>query len=392
MEFCLLGPLAVRADGVVVPITPGKQRAVLAGLLLKAGQVVPVEELAETLWGSAEPPSARVTVQNYVMRLRHALGDAGRARIITRPGGYLIRAGAGELDVTRFEALVEAARAAAWDGSWDTAADQARTALALWRGEPLADVQSEVLALRQVPRLTEMRLRATETRIDADLHLGRDGDVIAELRQLVAASPLRERLRALLMLALCREGRRGEALAAYRHARRVLIDELGVEPGLELRELHQQILTADPVLAVAASRWTGADGRGPAVPRQLPGAVADFTGRATELAALDRLLDRVGETTPTTIVISAIAGTAGVGKTALAVHWAHRVAPRFPDGQLYVNLRGYDPDQPMSAADALAGFLRALGVPGQDIPARHRGTRRPLPQPAGWEADAGRAG
>jgi DNA-binding SARP family transcriptional activator len=403
MEFCLIGPLTVRCDGAAVPVAPGKQRAVLAALLLDAGRVVPVDELAEALWGPEPPASARVTVQNYVMRLRKALGDAGRDLITTQPGGYLISVPPpGEVDVARFAALVCAARSAARAGAWDAAAAGSRAALALWRGEPLSDVGSEALARREVPRLAELRLQALEARIEADLQAGRQAEAIAEAQALAAEHPLRERLHALLMLALHRDGRSGEALAAYQQARRVLVAELGAEPGTGLRKLHQQILAADPLLAgsrpgrraagapesgprpegagtgpggVGAGGVgpggvrPGAGGAGPVVPRQLPGAVPQFAGRAAELAALTALLDRAGGRAGETMVISAISGTAGVGKTALAVRWAHQVADRFPDGQLYVNLRGYDPDQPVSAADALAGFLSALGVAGPDIPA-----------------------
>jgi DNA-binding SARP family transcriptional activator/Flp pilus assembly protein TadD len=368
-EFCLLGPLAVRRGDTLVAVGPGKQRAVLAALLLNAGRVVAVAELAEALWGTAPPPSARVTVQNYVKRLRQALGDTNRTRIGTRPGGYVIGVGAGELDVARFEELLGEARAAARDGSWDTAAARARAALALWRGEPLTDAGLELLAAREVPRLTELRLQALEIRINTDLHLGRHTEVTTELCQLASAYPLREKLHALLMLALYRNGRSAEALAAYRHARHVLIDELGIEPGAELRDLHQQILAADPALAAPPAAVPVQNRPGAVVPRELLAPVAHFAGRTRELAALTRLLDRVGAETPGAIVISAIGGTAGVGKTALAVRWAHQVADRFPDGQLYVNLRGYDLGQPMPASDALAGFLRSVGVPGQAIPA-----------------------
>ena len=176
----------VRIGGVVVPVQKGKQRALLAALLLNAGRAVSLDELAEALWGPDPPPSARVTIQNYVMRLRKALGDTGTSRIGTLPSGYAIQADASELDVARFEDLLSAARAAARAGRWQDAADQARSAVSLWRGDPLADVGSELLADREVPGLAEMRLQALETRIDADLHLGRHADVITELRRLVA--------------------------------------------------------------------------------------------------------------------------------------------------------------------------------------------------------------
>ena len=376
LEFCLLGPVVVRSGGVALPVPRGRQRAVLAVLLLNAGRVVSVGEIAETLWGPAPLPSAPATVRNYVKRLRRVLGDADQARIVTRSPGYAIRVDPAELDVARFEALLDGARTAARGGSWATAADQARAALALWRGEPLADVESEALAIREIPRLAELRLQAAELRIDAELRLGRHGVVIAELERMAAAHPLREHLHALLMRALYRDSRQAEALAAYQRARRVLVDELGAEPGAELRELHRQVLTSGPGVAGADSGQLPPGGArpaggspGPVAPRELPGPVPQFVGRAAELAVLTGMLDQASARRPRTLVISAIAGMAGVGKTALAMQWAHQVADRFPDGQLHVNLRGYDPGQPMPAADALAGLLRSLGVAGQDIPA-----------------------
>jgi DNA-binding SARP family transcriptional activator len=362
-EFCLLGPLQVCSDGVVVPISQGKLRALLAALLLNANRPVSVDELAGALWGPDPPATARVGVQNYVMQLRRTLGNAG-TRIVTQSHGYQIRVQDDELDVARFETLARDARAAVAAGNWPEAANHAAVALGLWRGEPLSDIDSDLLAARELPRLAELRLQALEIRIDADLRLGRHREVISELKQLVVAHPLRERLHGLLMLALYRDGRQGESLEAYQRARAILVDELGTEPGAELQGLHQQVLTADRALAAPAA-GTGTSG---VVPQELPAPVGHFTGRATELAALTRLIELSGGQS-STLVISAIGGTAGVGKTALAVHWAHRVADRFPDGQLYVNLRGYDPDQPMPAADALAGLLTSLGVPGQNIPA-----------------------
>jgi DNA-binding SARP family transcriptional activator/tetratricopeptide (TPR) repeat protein len=378
-EFCLLGPLLVRRGGVPVPVPPGKQRALLAALLLSAGQVVPVNELVEVLWGSGSPPSARASLQNHVMRLRKSLAGTGDSRIATEPDGYQLTVRAGELDLDRFESSLAAAREAARTASWADAAAALRTGLSLWRGQPLADVPSDALVRREAPRLAELRLQALEARVDADLHLGRHGEVTIELRQLVAAHPLRERLHGLLMIALYRDGQQGSALAAYQAARQVLLDELGTEPGPDLRHLQQQILTADPALAVPvlAEKIGGSAGAGPpprqhsepAVPRQLPGAAAYFAGRGAELAALTGMLDQAAQAGGT-VVISAIAGTAGIGKTTLAVHWAHQVADRFPDGQLHVNLRGFDPSgTPLTAAEAVRLFLDGLGVAPERIPA-----------------------
>jgi DNA-binding SARP family transcriptional activator len=366
-EFGLLGTLLVRRGGVTLPVTPGKQRALLAALLLSADRVVSLDELTEVLWGAAPPASARVSVQNHVMRLRKALGDG--ARIRTQARGYQIRVDASELDVSRFEAHLAAAREAARVGSWETAAGRARAGLALWRGEPLADVDSDLLATRVIPRLGELRLQAVETRVDADLHVGRHREVIGELRHLAGAHPLRERLHGLLMLALYRDGRQAEALAAYARAREILVDELGTEPGSGLRELHRQILDGDPAMDPPAQAPGSSTPLAPSVPRELPAAVSGFTGRTAELAALARILDEPVADSPGTVVISAIGGTAGVGKTALALHWAHLVADRFAGGQLYVNLRGFDPSGvPMPAAEAVRGFLDALGVAPDRIP------------------------
>lgn len=249
VEFGVLGPFSVRCDGDHVHIPRGKQRALLAALLLRPGRVVSVDDLSEVLWGAAPPLSARVTLQNYVKRLRAMLGDAGHLRIGTVPPGYLIRIEPGELDAERFESLLATGRAAIRAGEWETAARRLREGLALWRGEPLDGVPSPALALTDVPRLTELRMQALEARIDADLHLGRNAEVVPELCKLTAEHPLRERLHALLMLALYRDCRQGDALAAYQAVRGVLVRELGAEPGPELRALHQKILAHDAALA-----------------------------------------------------------------------------------------------------------------------------------------------
>src|SRR5215813_1171399 len=368
MEFCLLGPLVVWRDASEMPIQPGKQRVLLAALLLNANRVMTFEELTETLWETDPPPSARVTLQNYVKRLRRALGDADRNRISTQQRGYMINIDAGEIDVDRFRGLLANAREAGKSGSWARAALDARAALSLWRGEPLTNVNSDLLTLLVTPQFTEMRLEALEVRIDADLHAGQHAAVISELRQLAAAYPLRERLHALLMLALYRDGRQAEALTAYQNARRVLVEELGIEPGPELRHMFQQILTALPA-AAAADPGSAAPDNGQQVPRQLPTSIWSFAGRAAELAVLSGLLDRVGDDVPRAPVIVVISGSAGVGKTALAVRWAHDVVERFPDGQLYANLRGFHvTGTPAAPASAILWFLDALGVPADQVP------------------------
>ena len=252
MEFGLLGPLVVRAGGSRVTVSAGKQRVLLAALLLRANEVVGAGELAQAVWEGQPPETARVTLQNYVKRLRQALGPLGYQRIVTRPAGYLIEVMPGELDITRFTELQAAAVSAArTGGSWDVVSAKLSEALGLWRGRPLADVPSGVLVAGAVPRLTEMRLEALEARVEADLHLGRHREVVAEVRGLAAAEPLRERLAELLMLALYRSGQQASALEAYRQVRRHLVEQIGIEPGPGLRELNQRILRSDRTLLLA---------------------------------------------------------------------------------------------------------------------------------------------
>ena len=377
MWFGVLGPLLVRDGESVIGVPAARQRVLLAALLLRPSAVVPADALADMMWDGVPPAGAETTLRSHVMRLRRALGPGAGARVVTRYPGYLIEASDGEVDLLRFRQLCREGGAAARAGEWAWAWEVLTEALELWRGEPLADVPSDRLRRDEVPGLEELRLQALEWRMDAGLQKGFHAELATELRSLTVRHPLRERFHGQLMLTLVRCGRQAEALEAYQRAREVVVDELGAEPGTGLRDLHQQILTGDPALAAPSPAPVAAGGSGTVTPRELPAPVSHFAGRADELAALTGLLGQSGEQTPGTIVISAIGGTAGVGKTALAVQWAHHVADRFPDGQLYVNLRGYDPDQPMPAADALAGFLRALGVPGQDIPAEEaeRATR-----------------
>ncbi len=369
MWFGILGPLLVRDGDAVADVPAARQRVLLAALLVHAGRAVPADALAEVVWDGAPSAGAAVTLRSHVSRLRRALGPGAGARVVTRYPGYLVEAGQEEVDLLRFACLCREGGAAMRAGAWARAHEMLGEALGLWRGAALADIPSQLLHRDEAPRLEQLRLQALEWRTDAGLHLGGHAELVPELQSLVARHPLRERFHAQLMLALYRCGRQAQALAAYQHARRVLVEELGADPGTELRELHKQILAADPALAIPEPGTSACGGAVPTVPRELPAGVPHFTGRADELTALTGLLDRPGGEMPGTVVISAIGGSAGVGKTALAVHWAHQVAEHFHDGQLYVNLCGYDPGRPVPAADALAGFLRALGVSGQDIPA-----------------------
>lgn len=365
MQFGLLGSLSVCHGDVEVAVPAARQRVLLAALVLRAGEVVPADELAEAVWDGKPPAGAAVTLRSYVRRLRQVLGPVLGSRIATRSPGYLIIADEAEVDLRRFEALCRSGGADVSARIWPRASDRLAQALGLWRGAPLADVPSHVLHGAEVPRLEQLRLQATEWRIEADLHLGRHGVLVPELQAMAAAHPLRERFHVQLMLALHRCDRRAEALAAYRQARGTLASELGIEPGPELRQLHQRILTSDRDPDLAAPSGPGP----PPVPRQLPAPARHFVGRTDQLQALNGLLEEAGGMGHT-VVISAIGGTAGVGKTALALHWAHQVAGHFPGGQLFINLRGFGSSgPPVTPAQAIRGFLESLAVPPERIPA-----------------------
>jgi DNA-binding SARP family transcriptional activator/tetratricopeptide (TPR) repeat protein len=345
-------------------------RALLAVLLWRANQPVPVDELAELVWDGAPPRGAAEATRALVMRLRRGLDKRAAARIVTRAPGYFIEVSGDELDASRFEALTWEAGAAVRAGRRAQAARAAAEALGLWRGMPLVDIPSQLLRDQWVPHLEQLQVQALDWRIEGDLHDGRHDQLIPELWDLTARHPLREHLHGQLMLALYRCGRQAEALAAYQRTRQVLAGELGVEPGPALRELHQRILSADPALAVAEPARSAAAEPQRVTPRELPSAVPGFTGRSAELRALTGLLDRSGTQGAEPIVITAIGGTAGVGKTALALQWAHQVAPKFVDGQLYVNLRGFGPSgTPVASGEAIRGFLDALGVAPDRVPA-----------------------
>ena len=321
MEFGVLGALHLTVDGRPVPIGSARQRAVLAALLRSANQTVSIPRLIGAVWGDHPAGSAQSLVHTYVWRLRTLLTENGERRLLTAPTGYRLRVEPGELDSAEFQRLAAEGAAALSDGDASQAAATLRAALALWRGEPFADVvQHDSEHTAEVHRLAEARIAAWEDRIEADLLLGRHEGLAAELRQLAVCHPLRERIAGQLMLACYRSGRQGDALAAYARIRNELVAELGTEPGPELRELHQRILRADPALSAGPA---GRRSAGPAVPRQLPAPPAHFAGREAELKALTRLLEldlRAGGAG--TVVISAIGGGASIGKTTLALWWA----------------------------------------------------------------------
>jgi DNA-binding SARP family transcriptional activator len=353
MEFRLLGPVEVLEDsGRRIEVAANRQRVLLAALLLQPNRVVAAQDLVDTLWESELPARPRSALQTYVSRLRTMLGGP---IIRTEHAGYLISVSPGDVDLTRFRSLV-----AESSGRTDPAerAELLTDALAMWRGDPLAGLSAGALIRDAVPVLTEERLHATESLLAAQLELGHHAQVTAELTGLTRRHPLREPLWALLMQAQIRAGRPADALATFSEASRRLADELGLDPGPALRRLHQAVLATDARAARTPRE---------VIPHQLPTVGRGFVGRDQELADLDRVL--LGSTGQVA-TIAVISGTAGVGKTALAVRWAERAGSAFPDGQLYVNLRGFDPSGDLvTSEDALRGFLDALQVTPGRIPA-----------------------
>ena len=379
MRFSLLGPIQARGDdGGVLEIRGTLRRTLLAALLLHADTVVSQDRLTDWLWGGEQPASAAASLYNHLMRLRQALGEGGE-RISAVPPGYLIHVAPGELDLQVFARRRESAARAASLGRWAAAEQEYAAALGLWRGEPLADVPA-LAGHPLVQRLEEDRLLVTGGLIEARLNLGRPDEVIGELVALTARYPLRETFHSQLMLALYRAGRRAEALDTYLELRRALVDELGVEPSAEISELNQRILDSAEELARTASPASADAVAAPpiagAARRQLPADTRLFTGRVPELdellalsAAASARIPGASGTVVGAAVISALDGMAGVGKSALAIHVAHRVAGSFPDGQLFVDLRGHTAGLvPRRPLEALHQLLRALDLPPQQIP------------------------
>jgi DNA-binding SARP family transcriptional activator/tetratricopeptide (TPR) repeat protein len=385
MRIGLLGPFQVTDGGVPKAVDGGRQRAVLAALALAAGRPVRSSALAAHVWGE-DTPSARHRLHAIVNRLRQTVAPEA---IRAAPGEYTLDLEPGAVDVHRFRSLVAEARNA--DGPAELALLE--QALGLWRGDPLVDVDAEGLVVAHAPKLIEERMRAVERRADLVLEAGGHAELVPELTELTTAHPLREFLWSRLMLALHRSGRQAEALAAYQRVRTELADRLGIDPGEELQRVHRAVLrpadappgqatTPTPALpapapdvpaqarAASATPAQADPSRPvPTAPRQLAADIAGFTGRADRLAELDLLLDTLldraaGDGPEASVAV--ISGPGGVGKTSLAVHWAHRVADRFPDGQLHLNLAGRP--GPASADAPLMTLLLALGTPPERIP------------------------
>lgn len=369
LSFQVLGPLKVSVDGRSLPLRSARQRTILAVLLLTPGRVVSVESLADAVWHGDPPVTARNQIAICVSALRKTFRDeAGVDGLIeTVLPGYVLHTEGHYVDVADLYESAAAAGAAAEAGDPGAAAARFEDALALWSGPVLDGLDGGALT-GVVSRLTELRIDLAEEYAAVQLQQGRYRSVVANLAPVVAEHPLREHARAVLMRAYHLSGRRSEALDCYREGRRILIAELGVEPGAELQELHRTVLEGDGPAPVRAAAPAAAPD---AVPRQLPMPPEPFVGREAELDLLERLVQPVpvhGGGLP--VRIAAVCGAAGVGKSTLALHWADRVAERFPDGQIYLDLQGpHWHGGPVTPEAALDGALRALGVPGASIPA-----------------------
>ncbi|MBA2471488.1 MAG: AAA family ATPase [Pseudonocardiales bacterium] len=350
MDFEVLGPLRARQGDQPIQLSAPMPRMLLGVLLTRANTPVPVDVLVDALWTGARDPRAAKKLQLHVHRLRRVLGDPGR--LCFENGGYTLRVHPGELDAERFESALadstdikEPARAVG----------VLRTALQLWRGDPFSDITDLPLVRAEADRLTERRLAGLAQLYCAELACGHANAIIPELVELAAGHPMREQLQGLLMTALYQAGRQAEALEVYHRTRNALVEQLGLEPGNELQRLEHAILTGDPMLGAPTTPFI--------TPAQLPADITDFTGRRAQLATVAHLAaaaDRVAT------VLVAITGKAGVGKTTLAVRAAHRLRAHYPDGQLFVDLRGQT--HPLTPADVLARFLRSLGVDRMAVP------------------------
>ena len=351
MEVRILGPLEVGADGGAVAVSGAKLRALLAVLAVNANRPVSTERLALALWGEDAPPGTMKAVKVHVSRLRRALGDSDVLE--TTPAGYRLVVGPDELDAERFERAVAAGRAALAAGDAPRASELLRGALDLWRGAPLEEFAWAPFAPPEIRRLEELRLSALESRVEAELVAGRHAELVAELHRLTGEHPWRERLHAQLMLALYRSGRQGEALEVYRHAREVLVEQLGIEPGSELHRLHQAVLAHDAALDAPLATVTA-----PARPvSALPAPPNRTIGRARELRTIAERL-RAGRGRVLTLT-----GPGGVGKTRLALESARAVQADFAGGAWFVSLAALERSR--DVAGAIVSALNIVAVPGE---------------------------
>jgi DNA-binding SARP family transcriptional activator/tetratricopeptide (TPR) repeat protein len=358
VDFRILGPLEVTGDdGGPVHLPAGRARVVLALLCARTGHIVSATTLIDAAWNGAPPATAGTQLQGFVSALRRAFGAAQRDLIATGQDGYAIRA---ETDLARFRALVQRARE-------QQDPNCLQEALALWRGRPFGGM--DCIELDATADMIEQEYVAVlEEYAGLKVNAGDFADLTGSLPEWVSRHPLREGLRAPLIQALARTGRQADAIAVYHDLRQLLADELGVDPSPELRDLYQRILTGDRDIMQSLPQPAAQPAAQPVVrPAQVPAATADFTGRAMEVKELrDALAPRSGG--PPSVVISAVTGTGGIGKSALAAHVAHLMSDDFPDGQLYVNLAGAS-REPAAPPDVIARLLRDLGVPAEDVPA-----------------------
>ncbi|MEO3850251.1 BTAD domain-containing putative transcriptional regulator [Streptomyces sp. B8F3] len=361
LRFAVLGPVRAWRGEESLPVGTPQMRAMLAALLLRGGRTATAQELVDGIWGEDPPPRAVSALRTYASRLRRTLGaDA----LVSEAGGYAIRAHGTEVDIANAEKLARSAETAATAGDFAQARELYAGALAEFTGEPLGGVPGPYADWHR-DRLEELRLTLLEHRIELDLDAARHAEAVSELTALTAGHPLRERFRELLMLALYRSGRQAEALAVYADTRRLLQDELGVDPRPELADLQQRILQADEDLAAPKTEPLAGDAPFRVVrPAQLPATVSDFTGR---VGVVEELGKELANAPDTVMAVSSVSGIGGVGKTTLAVHVAHAARESFPDGQLYADLQGSGPS-PAEPAAVLGAFLRALGTPDADIP------------------------
>jgi DNA-binding SARP family transcriptional activator/tetratricopeptide (TPR) repeat protein len=370
VQFRVLGGVEVVADdGRVSTLSRRRERCMLGILLLETGRALPIDRLCTLLWDGEPPTNARANLRTHAARIRAVLAQAGAGdqdiALVCNRSTYQLAVPSGAVDAHRFRALVDQA---ARTGDLTRREKLLHDALAMWRGPALADAATERIRERVCADLDELHVTAVEDSLATGLDLGRHRELLPDLAQLTAEHPTRERLIELQMLALYRCGRSSDALNVYARVRTQLAEDLGLDPGTALQQLHTAILRGQPLAAATSEPRPAA---AVAVkPAQLPPDLAAFAGRAEQLERLDALLDTgaTGEA-PSTVVISAIAGIAGVGKTTLAVHWGHRAVAQFPDGQLYLNLRGFDPGGvPLEPAEAVRSVLESLGVPPQRVP------------------------